>query len=522
MQDSKISVMIADDEENIRAGLKCIMDWDDLGFSVDYEAENGEQALDIIEKSSPEVVVMDLNMPRIQGIDVIKKAREKGYPGRFIILSGYSDFKYAQSAIKYGVTNYLTKPVDEDELQKTLEDIGRDLSLEKEEEGKLQNIRKKARDSVIQDLLRSNELDLSIEELGKMKLMYDKYQVVVYETYHTNRQRPEYKLPELLSAFIDTGEYESCIMNERAVILLKGKAAISRFRKFLDHYDKRPIQEDSPLDAIFLTYGRCVDKACDIKISCDEAMKLSDRRFFGDMGVHKMGYEELAVLSSQNKSVITKDILRDYTQKIIGFMQAGSIDRALETLNEMKACLCASNENSTAIRIYMTDMILEIKNQISRIYQESGDIFAENSEIIDFLETRFYLYEIFEYIQDIAFKVVQMVRGRQGARSTMEDAAAYVDHNYFKNLTLEVVAPLFGYNNVYFGKVFSKEIGVSFNTYLNKKRIEEAKKLLTSSDIKIYDIAERVGYSDVDYFGRKFRSMEGISPADYRKKAKVK
>ena len=196
MQDSKISVMIADDEENIRAGLKCIMDWDDLGYSVDYEAENGEQALDIIEKSKPEVVVMDLNMPRIQGIDVIKKAREKGYPGRFIILSGYSDFKYAQSAIKYGVTNYLTKPVDEDELQKTLEDIGRDLSLEKEEEGKLQNIRKKARDSVIQDLLRSNELDLSIEELGKMKLMYDKYQVVVYETYHTNRQRPEYKLPE--------------------------------------------------------------------------------------------------------------------------------------------------------------------------------------------------------------------------------------------------------------------------------------------------------------------------------------
>lgn len=522
MQDSKISVMIADDEENIRAGLKCIMDWDDLGFSVDYEAENGEQALDIIEESSPEVVVMDLNMPRIQGIEVIRRARASGYSGRFIILSGYSDFKYAQSAIKYGVTNYLTKPVDEDELQKTLEDIGKDMCLEKEKKGKLQNIRKKARDAVIQDLLRANELSLNEEELDEMKLLYDKYQVVVYETYHTDRQRPEYKLPELLSAFIDARDYESCIMNERAVILLKGKAAVSRFMKFLEYYDKRPIQEDSPLDAIFLTYGRYVDKAGDIKISCDEAMKLCDRRFFGDMGVHKMGYEALEVLNSQKQCVITKDMIRDYTQKTIGFMQAGSIDRALETLNEMKDCLCASNENSTAIRIYMTDMILEIKNQISRIYQGSGDIFAENSEIIDFLETRFYLYEIFEYVQDIAFKVVQMVRGRQGARSTMEDAASYVDHNYFKNLTLEEVAPLFGYNNVYFGKVFSKEIGISFNTYLNKKRIEEAKKLLAGSDIKIYDIAERVGYSDVDYFGRKFRSIEGISPADYRKKAKVK
>ena len=113
-----------------------------------------------------------------------------------------------------------------------------------------------------------------------------------------------------------------------------------------------------------------------------------------------------------------------------------------------------------------------------------------------------------------------MVRGRQGAKSTMQDVQAYVDHNYFRNLTLEEVAPLFGYNNVYFGKVFNKEVGVSFNTYVNKKRIEEAKKLLADSDIKIYDVAERVGFSDVDYFSRKFRTMEGMSPVDYRKKAK--
>ena len=154
MRDSKISVMIADDEENIRAGLKCIMDWEDLGFSVLYEAENGEEALDIISMDAPEVVVMDINMPRIQGIEVIKKAREAGYMGKFIILSGYSDFKYAQSAIKYGVTNYLTKPIDEDELQKTLEDIGRSLSLEKARKGQLQTIRTKARDAVIKEMLR--------------------------------------------------------------------------------------------------------------------------------------------------------------------------------------------------------------------------------------------------------------------------------------------------------------------------------------------------------------------------------
>ena len=518
MRDSKISVMIADDEENIRAGLKCIMDWEDLGFSVLYEAENGEEALDIISMDAPEVVVMDINMPRIQGIEVIKKAREAGYMGKFIILSGYSDFKYAQSAIKYGVTNYLTKPIDEDELQKTLEDIGRSLSLEKARKGQLQTIRTKARDAVIKEMLRSGNPGLSKDELKEMKLLYDKYQVVVYETYHTDRSKPEYKLPELLSAFIDDEDYESCILNERGVILLKGKAVLSKFEKFLEHYDKRLIQEDSPLDSTFITYGRPVERPEDVRISCDEAQKLCDRRFFCDMGIHKMGYENLKEPGTYDIT-LSKDMLRDYTQKTIGFMQAGSIERVLETLNEMKSLLCACSENSTAIRIYMTDMILQIKAQISRTYPDSGDLFVENAEIIDFLETRFYLYEIFEYIHRIALVIVQKVRNRQGAKSTMQDVQSYVDHNYFRNLTLEEVAPLFGYNSVYFGKVFSKEVGLNFNTYVNKKRIDEAKKLLESGDIKIYDIAQRVGFSDVDYFSRKFRSLEGMSPADYRKKA---
>jgi two-component system response regulator YesN len=520
MRDKKISVMIADDEENIRAGLKCIMDWDYLGYEVKYEAANGEEALNIIKSDAPDVVVMDLNMPRVHGIDVIKKARETGYDGRFIILSGYSDFKYAQSAIRYGVTNYLTKPVDEDELQKTLEDISKDMSRENEKEGELQTIRTKARDAVIEELLCSKDVQISDEELQEMKLLYDKYQVIVYETYHTDRKRPEYKLPELLSAFIDDEDYESCIMNDRAVMLLKGRIAISKFDKFLEHYDKRPIQEDSPLDAIFLTYGRVVDLPLDINKSCAEAQKLCNRRFFCDMGVHKMSYEALDDINNTTVT-ITQDMLTDYAQKTIGFMQAGSIDRVQESLNELQNALCASNENATAVRIYMTDMILQIKSQISRTYPDSRDLFTENSEIIDFLETRFYLYEIFDYIQNIALKIVQQVRNRQGARSTMQDVQSYVDHNYYKNLTLEEVAPLFGYNSVYFGKVFSKEVGVTFNSYVNQKRIDEAKKLLVNEDIKIYDIADRVGYSDVDYFSRKFRSIEGMSPADYRKRNKV-
>ena len=110
------TLFIADDEKNIRDGLKCILEWETLGFALCGEAANGEEALSGILQKKPSLVLLDIRMPKLTGIDIVRIAREQGYTGRFIILSGYSDFSYAQAAIRYGVEYYLTKPIDEDEL----------------------------------------------------------------------------------------------------------------------------------------------------------------------------------------------------------------------------------------------------------------------------------------------------------------------------------------------------------------------------------------------------------------------
>ena len=110
------TVLIADDEVNIREGLKIIIDWNELGFEICGEAANGEEALSAILEKNPSLVLLDIRMPKMYGTDLIRIARERGYKGRFIILSGYSDFTDAQAAIRYGVDFYITKPIDEDEL----------------------------------------------------------------------------------------------------------------------------------------------------------------------------------------------------------------------------------------------------------------------------------------------------------------------------------------------------------------------------------------------------------------------
>ena len=124
------TLLIADDEKNIRDGLKCILDWKSLGFTLCGEAANGEEALSCILKNNPSLVLLDIRMPKLTGIDIIRIAREQGYNGRFIILSGYSDFSYAQAAIRYGVECYLTKPIDEDELLDAIHTIKESLMQE--------------------------------------------------------------------------------------------------------------------------------------------------------------------------------------------------------------------------------------------------------------------------------------------------------------------------------------------------------------------------------------------------------
>lgn len=125
-----MKLFIADDEQDVREGLRYILDWSELGFYICGEGKNGADTLEQILISRPDVVLMDIRMPKLSGLEVIKQAKEAGFQGKFIILSGYSDFAYAQEAIKYGVSSYLTKPIDEDKLEKAVLETKNSLTQE--------------------------------------------------------------------------------------------------------------------------------------------------------------------------------------------------------------------------------------------------------------------------------------------------------------------------------------------------------------------------------------------------------
>ena len=143
--------------------------------------------------------------------------------------------------------------------------------------------------------------------------------------------------------------------------------------------------------------------------------------------------------------------------------------------------------------------------------------FSSNASIIDFIEKKYYLYEILQYFSE-HFEMCMNAIGSPTSKTIIEDILYYIDHNYRENLKLETIAPLFGYNSSYLGKIFTREVGETFNSYLDRIRIRRSKELLRDRSLKVYEVAEKVGYKNVDYFHKKFKKLVGESPAEYRKK----
>lgn len=512
------TVFIADDELIIRQGLKCIIDWEALGFKIAGEAANGEDALDFIINSHPDLVLIDIRMPKMLGLDVVKTARQKGFKGKVIILSGFADFKYAQSAIRTGVDYYLTKPLEEDELAQTLAEIKEQLGKEAVNRNTINQYRDKAKGIILMDIL-TNKTDVKNINVQDMKLISDKYQVVIYENYSRNAQNIQYHFSDLLKVTNEANSsYENIKIGQNEVILLKGTFTLNKFQEFLGHYDRelKP-QHNSPLDSLFIAYGREVDSLEDIHISYKEALKLLQRRFFCEDKQHTIGYDQLPKPDTKDKYSLSPDVITEYCERLAGYIQASKRNQVAETLHELEHNLFNSDSDIPRIKLFLTDLYLSIKEKLSHLYHNSDIAFPGNAEIIDYINNRYYLYEIMLYFTE-QFDMIIRTIGNPSSEGVLDDIMHYIEHNYMDNIKLETIAPLFGYNSSYLGKIFNKKAGEGFNVFVDKVRIKHSKELLLNSNLKVYEISEKTGYKNVDYFHTKFKKYVNMSPAEFRKK----
>lgn len=509
-----MNVLIADDEKIVLEGLKYIIDWHQLGFTICDTAENGQDALDKIMHLNPDLVLLDIRMPKLTGIEVVQQAVEGGYTGKFIILSGVSDFKLAQAAMRYGVDFYLTKPIDEEELEQAVSTIHELILKEAKNHSSYEQYRNKAKYSILQEILTNTSIYHNLD-LHELHLNANLYQVISYENYNQESFYQTWNFAELMRVTNqDNKTFDIIDFDQRKVILLKGDFAISKFEKLLTHYTVAP-QKGSPFDSVFIAYGPKVSRIEDIHLSYQAVRRLLKRRFFCQENQHIVGYEELTD-KEHPISVPTEDMASEYALLFPKYIQSNNQTLIAEALKELNDAMYQADMDITSIKHLLIDIYIIVKQKIMQIYTDSDIPFLANATAIDLIERKYYLYEIITFLAE-QFDMWTHSVGRATGENMVDDVLYYIHHNFKENLKLETIAPLFGYSSSYLGKSFSKKMGVTFNSYVDQVRMEEAKRLLAADELKVYEISSLLGYSNVDYFHKKFKKYVGTSPADYRK-----
>ena len=513
------SILVADDEAIIREGIKVLFDYEALGFSICAEASDGDQTLEKIQTLQPDVVLMDIRMPGMTGLEVIKKARENGYQGKVIIISSYSDFKYAQEAIRQGVQYYITKPIDEDELENILHEFKETFDRENLARNASEHYRKKARATILRDLL-LGDAEISEASAAELRILSDVYQVAIYEKYNSAVTDEPVEFSSLLRINNqDKKAFDHLVLHNMDVLLLKGEVSIRKFQELLDRFDSETSpQPRALLDSFFVSYGHPVHSLSEVHSSYVEALRSKNRRFFCDQEQHTLGYDALPT-SENTAPLLSKELLDEYSKKLLNYVQTFNRNMMAQTLKELQNQLYNSSDSIDAIKLFITDLHLQIKEQMNRLYPGNTIPFYTNAQLIRAIDDACFLYEIIRFLAQ-RFEVIMSAIGTSSRDSVLDDILHYIDHNYAENITLENIAPLFGYNHSYLGKIFTKKMGQSFNSYVDHIRIERAKEYLLQDDAKVYTIAERVGYKNVDYFHIKFKKYVGQSPAEFRKKNK--
>lgn len=502
-----LKVLLADDEANVRHGVRMMIPWNELGLEVTGEAEDGDDGLAKILSLKPDIVIADVKMPGMSGIKMIEAAKKQGFNGKCLILSGYSDFTYAKEAMSLGVKGFILKPVDEDELIEALKGLREEILSESRDKAAMRKGSEYMNEQLVRALLLGDDgiiSESSLEAYGCQ--CYDAAMISPVEEMEQEEksvllESVKSRLKNCKNVDVVTPELSSGI----TAVLFKGWDR----EKILEFFTE--LNKDL-FGKIFITVGGTVTCPEDIRKSYSEADGLFKNRFM---------YLHCGVVSSETITGAGggENRINDIVGHIYAYVEINDTERLEEALDEFRKALCGGSCTPERIKVLCITAVMEIKSRLIKSVGEKKTEQFINSEFIAKIGETSSLFEIIELLKKTLSELSLTYFGRT-TKSTMERVVQYIRSNYSRELRLEQLANIFGYNSAYLGKVFHQYTGENFNNYLDRIRITEAKRLLETDEYKVYEVAEMVGYSNINYFHNKFKKYVGVSPLSYKRQSR--
>ena len=531
-------LLIVEDERVLREGIVNLLDWEMYGIGECLAAADGAEGLKLILEKKPDIVITDIRMPKLDGLSMVKQAKEHGAEFETIVLSGYSDFGYARTGMALGISDYVLKPCRPDDMAEAV------LKVKQKIEVKMNGA---AQMEMLQTVLNRN-LPYAVEQTlsqwcqysakpleNRKQIMTELQMKLDYESIHAGvllleLQSSDKNLPlgeaELMLYAADnilketlapvySGKLET-FRDEHAIVWV-GNCSGSGRQLEID----RALQEVQKNLSSYLKLSSTIgigDAASSIELlqsSREQAAKALEARYFNGIG-GIFWFDRLAA-STSSVTIWNDELASRLESEIANALKTGSYAEALDGVEHWLEQIGRSVAGSpNEVNLRATAFIVALKNITQHMTTTSfpwKDAMVDWSQQLPQIQT---FDELSAIVKKIVQNIVEALKSETVLHRTVQSAIAIIHAKYASNLTLDQVARETFVSTSYLSTLFKQELGVNFLDYLHQYRIEQSKALLRKN-YKVYAVANEVGYQDEKHFSTTFKKWTGLTPKQYQK-----
>lgn len=533
-----LKIFLVEDEIIVREGIKNNINWNENGFLFCGEASDGELAYPMIRNLRPDIVITDIKMPFMDGIELSRLIKKEMPEIKIIFLSGYSEFEYAKDAIQIGITEYLLKPINSTNLLNSVKQVRENIEKEQEEKANLNKYRREMTEYIAEEkrklfieIIQGTTSYLEIMDKSKSlnlelgALMYNIILLKINRTQNNDGVKLLNDITKKIELFLE--EKPEVITFDCTIdglsLLLKGdsEADIERTQSYCVNRMKE-IMSEYKTTAYFGGIGKPVKRFGEIPLSYHEASKALAYRYIWDfneiLNSKDIANNSISVPASMEPDM-TNIVLPD-KKRVLEFLKTGDIGDVVFFVEEYFKIMGKEGNKSLVLRQYiLIDMYVIVTGYLEELGHKTEDILRPFKNIGQMNLSLSGLEDIKGYIVTI-FRQAISIRDELWAQNmnvVIHKAKEYVNSNYCnKDISLNQVASNVFISPSHLSSIFSQKTGQTFIKYLTDLRMNKAKELLKSTNLRTSEVGYQVGYRDPHYFSYLFKKTQNCTPKQYR------